>query len=141
MVDLRQIKLDFFAFRNGIIADALRKAGDPHTVILGCQLVDIVAIAQNIGDDDSNQELARALWADEKSRESRLLAPMVYPSRLMPMKEATEWLLGVISQEEADVLCHRLLQHLPDARRLTRLSARTPLQQYAIKRLNGFLTN
>ena len=42
---LRGIRKEFFAFRNGIVADKLRKAGDPHSMIMGCLLVDISGIA------------------------------------------------------------------------------------------------
>ena len=45
---LRVIRKEFFAFRNGIVADKLRKAGDPHGMIMGCLLVDIAAIAGRV---------------------------------------------------------------------------------------------
>ena len=41
----KEIRKEFFAFRNGIIADKLRKAGDPHGMIMGCLLVDVQGIA------------------------------------------------------------------------------------------------
>ena len=54
---IREIRKEFFAFRNGIIADKLRKAGDPHTMIMGCLLVDISSIAARIKDkiDDTGR--------------------------------------------------------------------------------------
>ena len=44
----REIRREFFAFRNGIVADKLRKAGDPHPVMMGCLLVDVQAITQGV---------------------------------------------------------------------------------------------
>ena len=84
---LREIRKEFFAFRNGIIADKLRKAGDPHSIIMGCLLVDVIAIAQrtreSIGDEEKLAAIALELWGDTSSRECRLAAPMLYPIRLM----------------------------------------------------------
>ena len=73
---LRDIRKEFFAFRNGIIADKLRKANDPHPVIMGCLLTDIVTITRgmkdSIADDDRLVTLAEELWSDTNSRECRL---------------------------------------------------------------------
>ena len=47
-MDLQSIKKDFFVFRNGIVADTLRKAGMPHKVIFGLQIPQIAAIAKDL---------------------------------------------------------------------------------------------
>ena len=90
----REIRKEFFAYRNGIIADKLRHAGDPHSMIMGCLLVDVTAIAQRtreaLRDDARLQALAQELWADTNSRECRLAAPMLYPASLMPLETAMQ---------------------------------------------------
>ena len=87
----REIRKEFFAYRNGIIADKLRHAGDPHSMIMGCLLVDVTAIAQRtreaLGDEARLQALAQELWADTNSRECRLAAPMLYPAPLILLDE------------------------------------------------------
>ena len=45
---LQEIKKEFFAHRNGVVADTLRRAGDPHSMIMGCQFADVVAITNYI---------------------------------------------------------------------------------------------
>ena len=92
----REIRKEFFAYRNGIVADKLRKAGDPHPVIM------------------------EELWDDTNSRECRLAAPMLYPAPLMTLETALEWCKSVETAEVADNLCHKLLRNLPDADALFR---------------------
>ena len=119
---IREIRKEFFAFRNGIIADKLRKAGDPHSMIMGCLLVDVVAIAQRtreaIDDDEKLASIAQELWNDTNSRECRLAAPMLYPVQLMSESLAKEWCETVETVEIADNLCHKLLRQLPNANNL-----------------------
>ena len=121
---IRDIRKEFFAFRNGIVADKLRKAGDPHSVIMGCLLVDVQAIAQRqreaIGDHETLKALASELWADTNSRECRLAAPMLYPAEQMNMEQAMQWCQTVETVEIADNLCHKLLRHIPEADTLFR---------------------
>lgn len=64
---IKEIRQQFYTFRNGIIADTLRKAGDPHRIIFGLNLPQITDIARLIGLDAS---LARELWADTSCREA-----------------------------------------------------------------------
>lgn len=75
-MDLQSIKKDFFVFRNGIVADTLRKAGMPHKVIFGLQIPQIAAIAKDL---TPSSELAEALWNDSEVRESRILATYLFP--------------------------------------------------------------
>lgn len=138
---LREIRKEFFAFRNGIIADKLRKAGDPHSMIMGCLLVDVMAIAQRtrgeIGDEEKLAALAQELWNDTNSRECRLAAPMLYPVRLMTNDLARVWCETVETVEIADNLCHKLLRQLPDAGSLFRqlIGDERPLVKYTGYRL------
>lgn len=116
---VREIRKEFFAYRNGIIADKLRKAGDPHSMIMGCLLVDVTAISQRtreaISDENELAAIAQELWNDTNSRECRLAAPMLYPARLMTQALAMEWCDTVETIEVADNLCHKLLRHIKDA--------------------------
>lgn len=107
-----ELRKAFFAHRNGVVADALRAAGDSHSIVMGCQLTDVVAIASNYTPD---AELAQALWNDHGHRECRMAATMLYPVDEFTIETAMEWCLGVESTEIADVLCHRLLRKLPFA--------------------------
>lgn len=130
----QSIRKEFFAYRNGIVADGLRRAGDPHEVIMGCQLADVITIAARY---DKNAQLAQELWNDSKHRECRMVAPMLYPHEEMDMSTAIEWASSVESVEIADVLCHRLLRHLPEASQLWKQlrDSDKPLVQYTAWRL------
>ena len=137
----REIRKEFFAFRNGIVADKLRKAGDPHTMIMGCLLVDVQAIVQRqreaIDDAETLKALALELWNDTNSRECRLAAPMLYPAELMTLEQALQWCLSVETVEVADNLCHKLLRHIAEADALFRqlIADERPLVKYTGYRL------
>lgn len=138
---LRNIRKEFFAFRNGIVADKLRNAGDPHTVIMGCLLVDVMSIANGIRESITDPQrlttIAQELWDDTNSRECRLAAPMLYPPELMPLNRATQWCQSIETTEIADNLCHKLLRHIPDADTLWRqlIADERPLVKYTGYRL------
>ena len=136
---IRAIRKEFFAYRNGIVADKLRKAGDPHTMIMGCLLADVMEITgrarEAINDKEQLQALARELWKDTNSRECRLAAPMLYPAELMSQDEALEWCTGVESVEIADNLCHKLLRHLAYADTLFR---KLIAQEQTMARYTGY---
>jgi len=137
---IKTIRKDFFAYRNGIVADKLRKAGDPHTTIMGCLLVDIMSIAQRTReavDEDSLATLAQELWNNTQSRECRLAAPMLYPAQHMSVQEARQWCSTIESVEVADNLCHKLLRHISDSGALFRqlIASDAPLVKYTGYRL------
>ena len=131
---VRNVRKQFFAYRNGIVADALRKNGDPHTMIMGCQLTDIATIAAAI---TPSKEVAEAFWADSKHRECRMIAPMLYPIDEMTETCAMQWAQRVECEEVADVLCHRLLRKLAFAERLSMalMGSEEPLEKYTGARL------
>lgn len=138
---LRGIRKEFFAFRNGIIADRLRKAGDPHHIIMGCLLVDISGIVSRvreaIGEKAQMAAIANGLWSDTNSRECRLAAPMLYPAESMNPNLALQWCESVETTEVSDNLCHKLLRHLPFADELFRqlITQDQPLIKYTGYRL------
>ena len=111
---IRGIKQQFFAYRNGILAEQLRAAGSPCHVIFGLNVPQIAAIARQL---TPSAELAEALWADKNVRESRLLACYLFP-RDTDAARAEQLMLEVQTPEEGDMLCFRLLKHLPEARQL-----------------------
>lgn len=131
-MELSEIKRQFFAYRNGLLADALRKQTfDSHRMIFGLNLPQLVQIAAETGQDEV---LADSLWADADCRESRLLAPMICPRSALRL----HWLKQVSTVEEADVLCHRLLRHQAGASEFAVTLAESteePLLRYAALRL------
>ena len=109
---IQDIKKEFFGYRNGIVAEQLRAAGDPHTMIMGCQVADVIAITSRY---EKSATLAQELWDDVHHRECRMAATMLYPTEDFKTETALAWCQSVESVEIADVLCHRLLRHLPYA--------------------------
>ncbi|MCM1309809.1 MAG: DNA alkylation repair protein [Bacteroides sp.] len=128
---LSEVRRQFFTFRNGLLADMLRKQAQlPQKVIFGLNLPQLREIAARCGQDDA---LACELWADTDCREARLLAPMIHSASA----EVLAWLDQVITIEEADVVCHRLLRRCPGAADKARQALRSdnPLVCYAAIRL------
>lgn len=133
--DMQQVKRRFFAMRNGIIADTLRQAGSPFRIIFGLNLPQIIDIASQT---PHTADLAERLWANTTTRESRLLAPMLYPREEFDIDTARRWVSSVETPEVADILCHRLLRHCPFATELAKeLSEKTstPIETYTALRL------
>lgn len=95
--------------RNGIVADTIRRGGLQYKMIFGLNLPQIVEIAESL---TPSRALAEELWADVRTRESRLLAPMVYPRAELTQDRAAGMLREAQTTEVADILCHRLLRHL-----------------------------
>lgn len=110
--DMQTVKRRFFAMRNGVIADTLRSAGLPYKIIFGLNLPQIVEIA---AEAPHTPELAEALWANNTTRESMLLAPMLVDPLSFGLDDARRWLESVPTAEVADILCHRLLRKTPYA--------------------------
>lgn len=106
---MQNVKRRFFALRNGDIAAVLRKSGSPYRIIFGLQLPQIVEVASATGTD---AEMAERLWANDSTRESRLMAPMVADRTEFSPAYAKRWIASLMSVEETDILCHRLLRHL-----------------------------
>ena len=133
-MELKDIKQQFFTYRNGMLADRLREAGDCHRVIFGLNVPQIVEIARMAGSDKA---LAEQLWANDTTRESRLIAPMIYPREEMTAGTARAWIAAVENTEVADILCHRLLRYLDFALGLSEehAEAESDLQRYVALRL------
>lgn len=109
---MQTVKRRFFAMRNGVVADALRRGGSPFRIIFGLNLPQLVEIAAETPHD---RDLAERLWSNSTTRESMLIAPMLVDPAGFGMEDAVRWIASVKSHESADVLCHRLLRKLPCA--------------------------
>lgn len=137
---MQNVKRRFFALRNGVVADVYRNSNDPHRIVFGLSFVDLKQIAAVTGKD---ADLARLLYANTSTRESRLLAPMIMPDEYMTRTVAAEWLANVMSAEEADILCNTLLRRMDYASDVAKeLYARTDataLQRYAALRMAAVL--
>lgn len=109
---IRDIKQQFMAFRNGVIADTLRQAGWPHKVIFGLNLPQITGIARSLEAPDA--DLALELWSDREVRESRLLASFLLPHDF-PQEKVLELCADIRTREEADLLAFRHIRYRSDA--------------------------
>ena len=109
---IRLIRKSFFAYRNGIIADSLRRCNDPHKSIMGCQWIDIMAIAREVPQD---AVLAEKLWEIKDSRECRMIATLLYPVSQLDEETAVMWAKDVESDEIADILCQALLGKMAES--------------------------
>lgn len=138
--EMQTVKRQFFALRNGIVADTLRRAGIPHRIIFGLSVVDLKAIARGIGVNDG---LSALLRDNVSTRESRLLWPMIADASRVDEDSALKMLSEVMSREEADILCNALLRRCPcsaaAAARLEASADATPLQRYAVMRMRAAL--
>lgn len=114
-MEIREIKHEFFTYRNGIAADAMHKAGFPQKMIFGVEIPQIARIAREIGTDD---RLATELWKETDVRESRLLATYLFDPAATDLKRAMELCSSLLTREEGDMLAFRLLKRLPFAEQL-----------------------
>lgn len=101
------VKRSFFTYRNGVVADVMRRGGSPYRIIFGLTLAQVADIACGIGRD---HELARELWFADDVRESAMLAPMLADPDVFGCDDAIEWVAVVKSVEIADILALKLLR-------------------------------
>lgn len=135
---MQAVKRRFFAMRNGVIADTLRRAGSPFHIIFGLNLPQISEIAAEWKGHPEAGELARQLWANTTCRESMLLAPMLlHDAGGVDRATARSMVEESPAAEVTDILCHRLLRSCPYAAELaTELAAEENAQlRYAALRL------
>jgi len=140
---MQTVKRRFYAMRNGALAEQMRRGGLDYRINFGLNIPQIKEIATEIIGWglplDQLTELACSLWDNINTRESRLLAPMLYPATAMEAPLATKWLAEAQTTEVADHLCHSLLRRLPYAPELMRATLdninATPLNRYCALRL------
>lgn len=133
---LNHIKKEFFTFRNGIIAEAVRKMYDNSTMVYGLTVPQFIEIAAG---QPKDYKIAMALWNDITCRESRMLSLYLLPPSQLTIKEAEKMVKSVRSIEEADFLAFKVLRNLPYAKELMeRLQSdeeQPEITAYAIKML------
>ena len=105
----------FRSRQNVYTSSLLRQHGYLYKVAFGCSLPDVKELAAVVraGIDDAESpffgldltELAEALWADVNIRESRLMAPMLYPRGSVTVEVAVRWAQQIPTPEVADVVC------------------------------------
>lgn len=100
--DMQLIKREFFALRNGIIVDSLRRANAPYRIMFGLTLPQIKEIARATG---TNAGLAERLWENQTTRESAMLAPFLFPDDYITREVAMKLIEQSPSQEITDILC------------------------------------
>lgn len=113
---MQNIKKLFYTYRNGVVAETLRRYGIPHKVIFGLQLPQLAAISRELtfDTDEEREDMADRLWADREVRESRLLATYLYDAERTTIEKAIYLACDTRTQEEADMLAFRLLKRMPD---------------------------
>ena len=139
----QRIRKEFYALRNGLIADTLRKGGLEQKYIFGLQLPQIKGIAERFRPqtDDEAAGLARSLWSDRECREARLLACHLMPASFIGNEEAARWAEEATTREEADILAFRLLRYLPYAEEIavTLDASEDALKKYTASAIRRFL--
>lgn len=132
---IKEIKTQFFALRNGEIADRLRKAGSPYRIIFGLLVPQIQEVALS---QEYSRELAQFLWDNVSTRESRLLATMVFPKDEFTMEDALKWLETVDTEELVDMFCFQLVRNVEGAESLVAkfIDNEKPLLKYFALRLS-----
>ncbi|MEG1573999.1 MAG: DNA alkylation repair protein [Bacteroidales bacterium] len=98
---LRLIKTDFRRGMNGIVAASMRGKGINYKVNFGLTLPVIRSLAAKY---DKEALLAESLWSED-IRESKLLAPMLYPVDEMNIKTARRWIDEIPYNEISDICC------------------------------------
>lgn len=121
--EIQLLKRRFFAMRNGVIADCMRRAGSPYKIIFGLNLPQISEIAEST---PHTREMAETLWQNRSTRESMLIAPMLCPVTEFRDADASQWVMESPTDECTDVLCHKLLRHMPNAYELAVDMASSP---------------
>lgn len=131
---LQEIKHQFYTYRNGALADSMRRLGAPYKIIFGLNLPQLSAIADEVGKDT---ELAQKLWENKSTRESLLLATMIYPAERMDKSTALQWVNEIPTTEVSDIMCMKLLRNLPYADELAdhMMLSNNPIVRYTALRL------
>lgn len=133
----------FFALRNGLIADTLRKGGMEQKYIFGLQLPQIKEIAAQTRETcEDTAALARELWNDRECRESRLLAIHLMTPEEITTEEAAAWAKDIRTREEGDILAFRLIRYLPGAPAIAAElgASEDRLRAYAAEAIGRFVT-
>ncbi len=135
---MQRVKRRFFAMRNGDLAQQMAERGARYRINFGLNLPQVSEIARDflpggkehmavyggqppLPEDLDMADFARRLRDNTSTRESMLIAPMLFPVEALSEEEALEWMRSVPTPEVADVLCLKLLRNHPSAARMRRL--------------------
>lgn len=134
--NIQRLKRRFFAMRNGALGESMRKSGAPYRIIFGLNLPQICEIA---GEFDQDKSLALQLRDNTSTRESMLIAPMLFPVEELNEAIALEWLQNSPTTEVIDVACLKLIKKLDNPAGLLKFLAKSdrPLLRYAAIRLGA----
>ena len=151
---MQRVKRRFFAMRNGDLAQQMTERGARYRINFGLNLPQISEIARDFlpgGKEHTVCEagpmplptgfdmadFSRRLRDNTSTRESMLIAPMLFPVKQLTEEEALGWARSVPTPEVADVLCLKLLRNYPDAPRLVEMLSgdSEPLSRYVALRL------
>lgn len=123
---MQKVKRRFFAMRNGDLAAQMAAGGVKYKINFGLTLPQISEIARDflpggveaceLPADFNRADFARRLRDNVTTRESRLIAPMLFPLEELSAEEALAWGRSADVQEVADVLCLKLLRNFSGAK-------------------------
>lgn len=135
------LRKQFYALRNGLIADTLRKGGLDCKYIFGLQLPQLKELAAKFrpAADREAAEMARTLWSDRQCRESRLMSCHIMPPGEMSEDEALAWAQDTQSREESDILAFRLLRFHAGAAAIEEHLRKADSDSYTAEALRRFL--
>lgn len=108
---LKEIKKDFFTYRNGIVSQQLKPFYTDNTIIFGLMAQQFMQLAAKY---PKNYEVGKALWEDKNCRESRMFALYLIPPNEMQTSEAIKMVMDVRSSEEAEFLAFKILRNMPE---------------------------
>lgn len=122
---MQAVKRRFFAMRNGDLAAQMAARGASYRINFGLNLPQIKEIARDFlpggveaerfPSDFDRADFARRLRDNVTTRESRLIAPMLFPVEQLSEAEALEWARSADVAEVADILCFSLLRNFGGA--------------------------
>lgn len=107
--EMQTLKRRLFAMRNGALAENMRRQGAKYRIIFGVNLPQLIEIAS---ETPKSAQLAQALWDNQTTRESMLIAPMLFPQEKFDIEVARKWISTVTTPEVCDIFCHKLLRYM-----------------------------
>lgn len=144
---MQRVKRRFFAMRNGDLAAQMAALGAVYQINFGLNLPQIAEIARDFLPGGAEAptpdewfdyaDFARRLRSNISTRESMLIAPMLFPVELLEADEALAWAREVPTAEVADILCMKLLRRYAGARDVVMALAQEDmhLRRYTAMRL------
>lgn len=126
---IKNIKRDFFSFRNGIVVETLKTIYPKDKLIYGLTVSEFLQLSNKY---PKNKKLGLELWADRRVRESRIMALYILPHDSIEYEEASALVREVESIEEAEMLSFKLLRNLPYATEILEgMSSENNLTEYS----------